>query len=192
MKKLIIGSLVGAIILFVWSAMSWTMLPINLHTFMYTPAQDSILKVLADNNVPTGTYGIPMVDNRNVSGFDSKYQEDSEKLMKEKAGTPMATLFYQREDTQMGAATFMRGLLFDFLAVLAACIILIPGFVASTSFLQRWWLVMVVGLLITASGPLIEYNWMGRPWDYAMHMVTNDLLNWGITGIWLAWYFRKA
>src|SRR5438045_3342839 len=111
MKKLLIGSLVGAIIMFVWSALSWTVIPINLKTFLYTPAQDSLLKVLADNQVTTGAYATPMVDNRSVSGFDSKYQQECQEFMKANAGKPMATIFYKAEDTEMGGATMMRGFL---------------------------------------------------------------------------------
>jgi hypothetical protein len=39
MKKIFIGSLVGGIILFIWSFIAWGVSPMHLHTFMYTPAQ---------------------------------------------------------------------------------------------------------------------------------------------------------
>ncbi len=191
MKKLLLGSFVGAIILFVWSAVSWVALPVNLHTLMYTPAQDTLLKVLADNHVPSGTYAMPIADNRTAGWFDAKFKDDAQKVMKEKAGAPTATIFYKQEDTNMNATTYLRGFLFNFLAVLAASILLVPGFAADSSFLGRWWLTLVLGLLISASGPMIEYNWMGHPWNYAKHLMVDDFLNWGIVGLWLAYYFKK-
>lgn len=46
MKKLIVGALVGGIIVFIWSFLSWGLL--NLHSAgqQYTPKQDSILAYL--------------------------------------------------------------------------------------------------------------------------------------------------
>ena len=66
MKKILIGSLVGAIILFIWSFLAWAVLPVHLHTFQYTPAQDSILQILANNNMESGAYAMPMADNRDI------------------------------------------------------------------------------------------------------------------------------
>lgn len=191
MKKIIIGSFVGAIILFIWSFLAWAILPIHLHTFMYTPAQDELLKVLADNQVETGAYGIPMADNRNISAFDTKYQEDSEKLMQDYQGKPSATVYYKKEGYNMDASTLLKGFLFDFLATLAACIILVPGFTVMNSFFGRWWLVLVLGFLLSASGPLLQYNWMGYPWKFTFDMILDNLLNWGITGLWFAYYFNN-
>lgn len=192
MKKIMIGSLVGAIILFVWSFLAWAILPLHLHTFMHTPAQDAVLKILAESNMETGAYFLPMADNRNVSGFDSKYHEEGERVMKENAGKPMASVYYLKEGYTMGASNMLKGFLFNFLAVLAACILLVPGFSMSSSFFGRWWLALLVGLLLSASGPLIQYNWIGFPWNYTMDMIIDHFLNWAIVGLWLAWYFRKS
>jgi hypothetical protein len=191
MKKILIGSFVGAIILFVWSFLAWAITPIHLHTFMYTPAQDAILKTLEENNVETGAYGIPMVDNRNVSGFDSEYQKKSEEFMKANSSKPAATIQYRKEGYDMSAMTLIRGFLFDFLASLAACILLAPGFAAMNSFFGRWWLVLLIGVVLAISGPLINFNWMGAPWQFTLDMVMDNLLNWGILGLWFAWYFRN-
>src|SRR4051794_29763383 len=97
MKKILVGSFVGAIILFIWSFLAWAVLPLHLHTFSYHPAQDSLLNILATSETATGAYSMPMADNRNAAAFDSKYHEESEKLMKENAGRPMATIFYLKE-----------------------------------------------------------------------------------------------
>src|SRR5947207_2659224 len=137
MKKILIGSLVGALILFFWGFLAWDILPIHLHTIMYTPAQDAVLKVLKDNNVETGAYYMPMADNRSVKGMDSKYHEEMEKVMKESAGKPAANLYYLKEGYNMGGGTLVKGFLFDFIAVLAACILLVPGFAAMNSFFGR-------------------------------------------------------
>ena len=191
MKKIAIGSLVGAIILFVWSFLAWTVLPLNLRTYMYTPAQDAILKVLADNQVQTGVYAMPMADNRDAAAFDSKFHEESEQVMKANEGKPGASVYYLKEGFNMGIGTIIRGFLINLLTMLAACILLAPAFVSMSSFFGRWWLTLVVGLLVSACGPLIQYNWMGIPWEFTEKMILNTFLAWGIPGLWLAYYFKK-
>lgn len=192
MQKILIGSIVGAVILFVWSFLSWAILPLHLHTYMYSPVQDTVLSILKDHNLETGVYSFPMADNRNVSGFDAKFREESEKVMKENTGKPMATVFYEKEGYDMSSMTMVRGFLFNFLAVLAVCILLAPAFTTIDSFFGRWWLTLIVGLLINASGPLIQFNWMGVPWEFTLDMIVDNFLNWGITGLWLAWFLKKG
>lgn len=191
MKKIFTGSLAGAIIMFTWGFLSWTILPLHLHTFMYNPVQDSVLNIMASNNVATGAYLFPMVDNRNITAFDSKYHEESEKLMQQRKGTPMATVYYLKEGYDMSGLTILRGFIFNFFAVFAACIILAPAFGTMTSFFGRWWLSLVVAFIVSACGPLMNYNWMGVPWSYTADMVLDTFLNWGVTGLWLAWYFGR-
>ena len=187
-----IGSLVGGIIFFLWSFLAWTVLPMHLHTVMYTPAQDSILKVLAESGMESGVYSMPMVDNRNVhSMMDEKYREECQKMMEANKGKPMATVTYLKEGMKFDGSTLFLGFLYEFIAVLAVCILLAPAFASTSSFFGRWWLVLLVGLVITMSGPMISHNFMGTPWDFTLDMIVDTFANWGIVGLWLAWYFRK-
>ena len=192
MKRIIIGSLIGGIILFIWSFLAWAVLPVHLHTYKYSAAQDNILKVLIENLPESGVYALPMADNTNATAFDEKYQAESEKLMTEYVDKPIASIYYLKEGYNMGGATMLRGFLFNFLAALAACIMLAPGFAATSSFFGRWWLVLVAGLFINACGPLVQYNWMGTPWAFAVDLIMDNFLNWGIVGLWFAYYFKPA
>ena len=131
---------------------------------------------------------MPMADNRNISSFSEEYRKDSQRIMEEGKGKPMATIYYLEEGYKMN---ILRGFLIDFIAVLAACIILVPAFTTTTSFFQRWWFTLVVGLIVIASGPMLNYNWMAVPWSYTMEMVFDNFISWALTGLWLAWYFRK-
>ena len=86
--------------------------------------------------------------------MNKKYMEDADKLMKENKGKPMATVYYLKNGYEMGAVTMMRGFLFNFLSLLAACLILANSFAAMNSFFGRWWLVFLIGMLVSASSHL--------------------------------------
>ena len=189
MKKIIIGALVGGIILFLWSFLAWTVLPLHRQTIMYTPTQDSVLKILANSKMETGAYSMPMIDNRNMTDL-SAYHKECEKLMEANAGKPMASIYYLKEGYTMSGNTILRGFLINLLAVLCACILLAPTLANNKSFFSRWAMVLIVGVLVTACGPLIEYNWMAWPWNFTVDMIKDIMLNWGIVGLWLAFYFK--
>jgi len=192
MKKILIGSFIGAVILFIWSFLAWAILPLHLHTFMYTPAQDSVLMIMQNNNMESGAYAMPMADNRNAGAFDEKFQEESQKVMQQNAGKPMASIFYNKEGYNMGISTMIKGFLYQFIAALALSIILAPAFSVSRSFFGRWWLTFMAALFLNACGPLIQNNWMGFPWNYTYDMIVDNFLNWGIAGLWFAYFYRPA
>jgi len=192
MKKILIGSLVGAIILFIWSFLAWAVLPLHLHTFSYHPAQDSLLTILANSQTESGAYSMPMADNRNATAFDSKYHEAGEQVMKQNEGKPMASIYYLKEGYDMSGFTMFKGFLFNLLATLALSIILAPAFSVSESFFGRWWVTFMAALFLNACGPLIQANWMGMPWNYTFDIVIDNFLNWGIVGLWFAYYYKPA
>ncbi len=59
MKKLLIGSLVGAMALFGWQAISWTASGIHDNSFKYVSSQDTIMSTLLQHLTSDGEYLIP-------------------------------------------------------------------------------------------------------------------------------------
>src|SRR5678816_1381218 len=59
MKKWIIGSLVGALIVFAWQFLSWTMIGIHSGEEKYASAQDQVLSALSSSNLEDGMYMLP-------------------------------------------------------------------------------------------------------------------------------------
>ena len=190
MIKLIIATFVGAFILFLWGAISWMALPIHHQSLWYTPAQDTILEVINNNIDESGAYMLPTADNRNVKTFDPDYEREHQKLQEENQGKPFAMIFYVKEGMQMDARQFITGYVFNFISVLIAVIILLAAGDKLKSFYMRWWIVMLLAVIISIEGYLVNWNWMGYPWHYIKGSIVDNLIAWGLCGIWLAWYLR--
>lgn len=191
MKKILIASLVGGIILFVWHSVSWMIMPTHLDSFHYTPAQDSILNTLKNSGLTTGAYFMPGVDNRNVKAFDSEYQKKNEELMKTAVGKPGATIFYLDAMPEMGAGQILNGFLYDLIAVLCACLLLSLAYQSAASFLMRWWMVMLFAIFYIVEAPMSGHNWMMEPWHYTIGFIYDAFIGWGLTGLWLAGYLKR-
>lgn len=190
MKKLIIGSLVGAIILFVWSFLSWVVLPLHQHIFMYTPAQDSLLQHINGTLTESGAYMLPTVDNRNVKSFDMDYKKKEMEFHEKMGGAPFAMIFYTKEGMTESAKNFIFGFLFQWVMVFCASLFVLGAREKLGGFFGRWWLVLMVAVLMGA-GQMMGWNWMGMPWHYVKDMVLTGFLDWALVGVWLAWYFRS-
>lgn len=87
MKKLLIGSLVGAILLFGWQSLSWTVFHIHEKAYQYTPSQDSLLSVISNTLKTEGQYMLPRTP-------PDAPREDMEKLGMQMEGKPWAVVTY--------------------------------------------------------------------------------------------------
>src|SRR5262249_14828595 len=95
MKKWIIGSLVGAIIVFAWQFLSWTAIGIHSGEEKYASSQDQVLSTLSASNLEDGMYMLPNAQ----PGATMKEQQD---LMQQNQGKPWARIVYvKRMSTSM-------------------------------------------------------------------------------------------
>ena len=81
MKKIIIGSLVGAILLFAWQSLSWMVMGIHDKAMKHTTAQDSILSAMS-GITEEGQYMLPSLP----PGSSHKDMEEYMKKMKANPG----------------------------------------------------------------------------------------------------------
>jgi hypothetical protein len=185
MKKIIISSIVGAIIVFIIQAASWMVLPIHKHSLKHTPAQDSIMEALSSNLQEDGVYMLPYLDP------DKSTKKEMQKFEKASVGKPWAMVYYHQTMQAMTPGQLILGFLFNLFAVLVIAIILHSTQNSITSFGGKYLLVIGFVLFSLFQGSLINWNWWSIPGHYLSGEIIDHLLVWGIAGIWLAWYYRK-
>ena len=180
MKKLLIGSLVGALLVFVWQFLSWGLL--NLHGAMqtYTPKEDSVMQYLSSQFSEDGFYLMP--------GYaPGSTHEEMEKKMTANTGKPWAQLYYHKELKNDMVSNMVRGFLVNLVMIALLCWILgkmnAPGFGA---ILLTSLFVGFIGFLNIAYTYHIWYHTA----DIMAHF-TDVLVSWGAVGIWLGWWMRR-
>lgn len=77
MKKLILFSLVGGIILFFWQFMSYAMPDFHKSAHAYTPLQDSIMNQLEKLGLEQGMYMLGMPDPNNPEAVEASWSEET-------------------------------------------------------------------------------------------------------------------
>lgn len=180
MKKWIIGSLVGAIIVFAWQAASWTFLGIHNKSMKYTAAQDQIMNVLSTNLTEDGMYMMP-------SAPTKKEQQD---MMTSMSGKPWATVIYHKSMNTDMVMPMVRGFLVDFFLVISLIYLLTRG--GGIPITRRAFSgAVTLGLFSFLWSDYMMHIWFELPW----HMITADLIDsivaWGLCGLWIGWWLNK-
>jgi hypothetical protein len=183
MKKIIIGSLAGTVIFFVYQSVMW-MGGLHGEFSSYTPKQDAIIQFLSQNLPQEGLYTIPMVD----PGTQNRMEEE-EKLMKSNIGKPWTMIFWHNSMKDVGAGYVLLGALYSLIACLIAVIILHLG--KYSSFGLRFFISFLLGIFAISQGVLDNMNWWSFPWSFVRGEVIDLTLGWGITCIWFGWYLKN-
>lgn len=179
MKKWLIGSVLGALIVFIWQAASWMFLPVHDDAMKYTPAQTEIMNVLTANLKEEGMYQLPSAPTK----------KEQEAMMDEMAGKPWATIIYHPTFNTDMTRPMIRGFLVDIFLVISLIYVLTRG--GTPTAMRAFAGSVAMGLFSFVWGPYTGHIWFGLPW----HMIKGDLIDavvaWGLCGLWLGWWLNK-
>lgn len=180
MKKTLIGSLVGAIILFLWQFVSWTASGLHRSAEAYTPKQDSILQYLNTQFSEDGSYFLP-------THPDGASKEEQEKLYEAMDGKPWAQIHYHKSmDMNMGM-NMARGFSINIVTLLLVCWLFKK--MGTPPFMTLLSASIAIGLIGFFNGPYINHIWF-QTRDLMGHFI-DAIVGWGLTGIWLGWWLRR-
>ncbi|TAL46630.1 MAG: hypothetical protein EPN92_05780 [Chitinophagaceae bacterium] len=179
MKKWLIGSLVGAIIVFAWQASSWMFLGIHDSAMKYHPAQKEIMDVISANTTEDGMYMMP-------SAPTKKEQQD---MMEGMIGKPWATVIYHKSMSGEMTMRMIRSFLVDLFLVISLIYVLTRGGIPITR--RAFAGGVALGLFTFLWGPYTGRIWFDLPW----HMIQGDLIDaivaWGLCGLWVGWWLNR-
>jgi hypothetical protein len=180
MKKIIIASLVGAIILFFWQFFSYAAMNFHKDDQAYTEKDKAIMSFLASQGLEEGGYILP-----NIPPGSS--EEARESYMQTAAGQPWAKLQYHKAmDTGMGM-NMTRGFISDFVILILFCWIL--NQVAILNFRKTLLAALAVGLIVFLNSYYINYIWF-KDFDIKAKLM-DSVVSWGLVGLWLGLYFTR-
>jgi len=183
MKKTIIASIVGGIIIFAWQFLSWPVMNLHKATNRYTPNGSVILETLNANLPEEGGYILPGLPETATS-------EEHEKMMKESDGKPWASVQYHKSlEASMGSmiTNMIRGLLVDIVMIMLFCWIL--NRLNRANFKTIFIASLITGLIVFLNAPYTMNIWY-KTFDVIAHFA-DALISWGLCGLWLGWYLGK-
>ena len=182
MKKWLVGSLVGAIIVFAWQTLSWTMLGIHDAEATYSASQDKIMTALGEANLEDGVYFLPNVP----PGSDMDTHEEMRKSM---VGKPWARILYKRAYKDDMTMSMIRGFLVNLFLVFSFIYIITRG--GTPPAIRVFAGSVDIGLFGFLWGLYIDHVWFQTPAKVLHGHIIDALVAWGLCGLWLGWWMNR-
>ena len=176
MKKIIIASLVGGLLIFIWQTLSWAVLNMHHASQEYTPQQDSVMAYMNAHFSEDGAYLLPNYPK------GTSYEE-MQKTMDSRKGKPWMQIQYHKElNTNMGA-NIAEGLITDIVTVALLCWILMK--MSPARFGTIFLACLFTGIIVFMNSPLQIHIWYPKQ-DIGIHF-SDAIISWSICGGWLGW-----
>jgi hypothetical protein len=172
LRRLALAALLGAVALVVWGTVFWGWLADPLGVFHKIPNDLAVTNVLVAGNVPTGTYFMP---------WPRATPDEFARFVAQHQSGPFFQLSYVREgvDPNSPGKLALGCLHYLLVAAIAVALVLVSG---STTFIHRFGVVVLGGLIgsifITVGDPI----WFHLPWDYARAVLLYEVVAWLLLG----------
>jgi len=185
MKRTLITAIVGSLILLIWNALSWMVLPFHEQSISSIP-ESAINSNLLQEQVPEdGVYHFPGMPEENT---EEALKEVEDKLAK---GPRITLMVYKAGGTPfMDPINFLWDFIFG-----AIVVILILGIInrfADKSMNNILRTTIGIGLVVGFMTDLPLMNWFMFPLDYTLANVLDYIVSMGLLGLFMASYTFKG
>jgi hypothetical protein len=181
MKKTLLGGLVGGVILFVWSFLAWTVLPLHTSSLREIPNEEAVVSALKPALPSRGVYML-----RHNPGMGAEKAAQDAWIEKIKQG-PTGLIFYDPNGSDpMMVGQMVTGLIIDILSALVVAWLLTRSTALSASYLSRVMFCGIFAIFVTTFDYLSMWNWMGYPGDFTTGLVVDALIAWLLAGLGIA------
>ncbi len=182
MIKKIIGGIVAGFIVFIWSALSWMVLPLHQKTLHSFNLETVVQLALTTNTHGSGIYVLPGMGSENLSAQDKKGAEINRSKQMEKG--PFAFLVMKREGVGSMNMLMIRALMVQILAGLL--MVLLLSLARIESYLVRVGFVVLTALLGGILCHLPNWIWWGFPPNFTLLAMLDLAISWFLAGLVLA------
>lgn len=183
MKKWLVGSLVGAVLLFFWQFISWGVSGLHDDEYKKHPQQEQVMSALSALMKEDGQYMIPRDD-------PGASNAEREKAMQDMAGKPWAVINYKAVYEVDMVGPMIRGFLVDLVIVLL--LISVLGKRTDLSMGSVYIGSLAIGFVGYLWHPYTQHIWFQTP----QAVITGALLDWiiaySIVGLWLGFWLKRV
>ena len=181
MGRILLGTLVGAVAIYVWGMVFWMVTPLPTMAIKHLPQEASTMTMLQGQLGESGVYSFPGITEEEAAATDDACALCMEKFKK----GPVGVLFYHKQGfNPMSASVMGMGFGIDVLCALAGAWLLsaarLPGFG------QRLLFLIGLGVVAAISTHAKEANWMFHHPQYAAIMSIDTIGSWVFAGIAMA------
>ena len=188
-KSIVLGAILGGLVAFLWSFISWEVLPWHekaLHTFQN---EDEVLAVIASHTTGSGNYLLP--GGPSQVGLNAEQKKAAQEILTQKMQKgPLMFASIRRG----GFGSFTRGLVTQLLIQMVSALLLTWLLLQTTglSYGRRVAFCAVVGLTASVIADLPNWNWWGFSGTYTVVNLVDYTLTWLFAGVVVAKFAKRT
>ncbi len=178
--KVIVTSLISAVVLFVWGFLFWGILG-GLGSLQGVPQEETVTSAIKQSITESGSYYYPAMpensdDEAAMSAWEAKHMEG-----------PLYTVIYHAEGADvMNGSMFIMGYLHEFIASIFMCFLLVMALPQLQSFGKRLGFVILATLTFSFFIDFTGAIWMYYPWNGAFVNFFYHIIGWFLAGLVIA------
>jgi hypothetical protein len=182
LKSLILGTILGGLVAFVWSSISWEVLPWHEKPMLSFQNDEEVSAMIRTHTVKSGVYILPGSSMEGVASEQKKAAQAA--LMQKMQKGPVMFAAIRRD----GFGSYTQGLVIQLLSLMAAAFLLtwLALQTGGLSYGKRVLFLAVVGLAAGVITELPYWNWWGFSGMYTAVMIADAALTWLFAGLVIA------
>lgn len=181
MLRPLIAAIAGALIVFVWGAISWMALDYHWNVVGPLPSDAAVTQALKAADLKTGVYFVPCPPHTSPTDEQMRAFEEQHRV------GPVYQIHYRAEGSEpMPPMMFVKGLTINFVAAYIAALIAQLAANAGAGFLRRGFTVALLGVFGALVGPVYLGNWDRWPENYTTVLAIDTVVGWVFAGIAIA------
>ncbi|HUE54627.1 MAG TPA: hypothetical protein VMO76_02265 [Candidatus Udaeobacter sp.] len=183
MKSLLLGAIFGGIAAFIWSTISWTVLPWHEKPMLHFQNEDEVTAVISSHAPQSGMYILPASPSQ--EGMTAEQKKVAQATVMEKMHKGPIMFAAVRRG---GFGSYARGLIIQLLSLMAAALLLTWLLLQTSglSYRRGVLFVGVVGLAASVIVNLPDWNWWGFSGVYTFVNLADFTLMWLFAGLVIA------
>jgi len=186
-KNLALATVLGAIVLFIWSALAWMIIPWPGEPMRSFTNEQAVVDAIKANAPQSGNYLLPNEVKRTPGMTDEQYNAAMKTAGDRMSTGPMVFAAVRLDGVSM-TKPMIVGFITDVLAVFLGCVLLRQT--DRLTYKGRVAFVAGLGLLIFAAAHLNDWNWWGFSTPYTLMQLGAVFIGWLLAGLVMAKFVR--
>jgi len=182
MGRTLVAAVIGALAVFAWGFVSWTVLDLYGFALKSLPNSDAVVSDLKNNIPTTGAYFFParpdMANEEAIAAWSAAHRTG-----------PVGMILFRAEGREPMPPTLMvRG--FSITLVGALAVALLMRAMNIRSFIRRVFFAILLSVFALAATHVQQWNWFHFPDEYTTALVIDVMAGWTLGGAVIAALLR--
>jgi hypothetical protein len=183
-KQLALGAILGSIVLFVWSAIAWMLIPWPGDPLRNFTNEDAVAQAITANAPRSGNYLLPNMPKRTPGMTDQQYTAATNAMEEKMTRGPIVFTSVRLEPFNSMARPLVIQFLTQFLVALLGTFLLLQT--CGLDYKCRVIFLTVIGVIIFVGGHVDEWNWWSFSNAYMLMQLGAIVIGWFLASLVMA------